>query len=358
MAGLLCDGPHATLRSGSTPWAVQFQVQQAIYGGSLFKRPRAITRVRDSAAFNLMNSVLPMTQPHDCATPARPDDTITVVIPAYNEERTIGHVIKGVREQLPQARILVIDDGSTDSTAREAREASAQVISHPVNKGNGAAVKTALRAIPGGRVAVMDGDGQHDPEELPRLLAELDNYDLVVGTRTFSDREGSRLRTLGNLFLRRLASFLAEQRIPDLTSGFRAFRHSVATRFIHVYPNGYSFPSTSTMCFIGAGYNVGFVPIRVRPRQEGTESKLRPFRDGFRFLQFMLRIVTLVNPNKIFFPVGLLLMLIGSAITIRSLFLFAQFSSGAVLFLAAGINIIFFGLVLDQFATLRLQERD
>jgi len=287
-----------------------------------------------------------------------PDDPITVVIPAYNEEQAICDVIKGIREKVPQARILVVDDGSTDSTARVATVASADVISHPINKGNGAAIKTALRAISGGLVVVMDGDGQHDPEDLPRLLAELDTYDLVVGTRTFADGEGSRLRTLGNLWLRKLASFLTEQRIPDLTSGFRAFRHRVASRFIHVYPNGYSFPSTSTMCFIGAGYNVGFVPIRVRPRQTGTNSKLRPFRDGFRFLQFMLRIVTLVNPNKIFFPTGLVLMLFGLAVTIRSLVLFAQFSGGAVLFLAGGINILFFGLILDQFSTLRLQERD
>lgn len=299
-----------------------------------------------------------MAEQRDTDSAGTADDPITVVIPAYNEEQTIGDVVRGVRSQVPQARILVIDDGSTDSTARVAVEASADVISHPINKGNGAAIKTALRAISGGRVAVMDGDGQHDPTDLPRLLAELEHYDLVVGTRTFEGGEGSRLRTLGNLWLRRLASFLTEQRIPDLTSGFRAFRHRVATRFVHVYPNGYSFPSTSTMCFIGAGYNVGFVPIRVRPRAVGTESKLRPFRDGFRFLQFMLRIVTLVNPNKIFFPVGLALMLIGTAVTIRSLILFAQFSGGAVLFLAGGINIVFFGLILDQFAALRLQERD
>ena len=291
-----------------------------------------------------------------CADQA--DGSITVVIPAFNEEKTIADVIRRVRQYVPEARILVIDDGSSDATAPEASKAGADVFSHPLNKGNGAAIKTALRAIAGGRVAIVDGDGQHDPQELPQLLSKLDQFDLVVGARMFAKGEGSILRNIGNLFLRRLASFLSEQKIPDLTSGFRAFRHSVATRFLHLYPNGYSFPSTSTLSFIAAGYNVAFVPIEVRPRPPETVSKLRPFRDGFNFIMFILRIITLANPNKIFFPTGLVLVLAGIALTIRNLVLFAQFSGGTVLFLAGGINIIFFGLILDQFATLRLKERD
>jgi len=286
------------------------------------------------------------------------DDAITVVIPAFNEEKTINGVIQEVRQYVPDARILVIDDGSSDSTAVVAGSAGADVISHPLNKGNGACIKTALRAIPGGLVAIIDGDGQHDPRYLPDLLNKLTEFDLVVGARSFSNSEGSTLRNVGNLFLRRLASFLSEQAIVDLTSGFRAFRHGVAVRFLHLYPNRYSFPSTSTLGFIAAGYNVGFVPIQVRDRPPETTSKLRPFRDGFLFIMFILRIITLVNPNKIFLPTGLTLILAGIVLTIRNLLMFAQFSGGTVLFLAAGINIIFFGLILDQFATLRLQERD
>jgi glycosyltransferase involved in cell wall biosynthesis len=291
-------------------------------------------------------------------TTARSDELLTVVIPAYNEEKTVGDVIREVRQHVPAARILVIDDGSTDATARVAHDAGAEVISHPLNKGNGAAVKTALRSITGGRVAILDGDGQHDPKDLGRLIAGLDDFDLVVGARSFTNDNGSWLRNFGNVFLRRLASFLAEQTIPDLTSGFRAFRHTLAIKFLHIYPNGYSFPSTSTLSFITAGYNVGFVPIQVRRRPPQTQSKLNPFRDGFRFIMFMLRIITLANPNKIFFPAGLVMILAGIVLTIRNLILFAQFSEGIVLFLAGGINIIFFGLVLDQFASLRLQERD
>jgi glycosyltransferase involved in cell wall biosynthesis len=285
-------------------------------------------------------------------------ETVTVVIPAYNEDRSIGEVICGVKHHVPEARILVIDDGSTDRTAREAENAGAEVISHPLNKGNGASIKTALRAIQGGRVAVLDADGQHDPAELPGLLNRLDDYDLVVGYRGFANSTGSVLRNAGNIILSKLASFLSEQYIPDLTSGFRAFRHGIASKFLHIYPNGYSFPSTSTLSFITAGYNVDFIPIQVRNRRPLTRSKLHPFQDGFRFIMFILRIITLSNPNKIFFPVGLFMMIAGIALTVRNLILFSQFSGGSVLFLAGGVNIIFFGLVLDQFATLRLQERD
>lgn len=297
----------------------------------------------------------------DCdveASAGRAEQPVTVVIPAFNEESTIATVIRGVQEHLPKARILVIDDGSSDQTAMVARNTGAEVISHPLNKGNGAAVKTALRFISGGFVAILDGDLQHDPQDLPQLVALLDRYDLVVGVRSFTRSNGSFLRNIGNILLRSLASFLAEQEIPDLTSGFRAFRHEVAAKFLHMYPNGYSFPSTSTLCFIMAGYSVGFVPIKVNVRPPHTESKLRPFRDGFRFLMFILRIITMANPNKIFFPAGLLMILAGIILTVRNLILFMQFSGGTVLFLAGGINIIFFGLILDQFASLRLRERD
>lgn len=283
---------------------------------------------------------------------------VTIVIPAFNEEKTIGDVVRGALSNVTNARVLVIDDGSTDDTSKEAISAGAEVIRHPINKGNGACLKTALRSTQGGIIAVVDADGQHDPRELPDMIEKLEDYDLVVGSRNFSRQEGSPLRNLGNLILRRLASFLAERDIPDLTSGFRAFRHNVAIKFLHLYPNGYSFPSTSTLSFITAGYNVAFTPISVSERPTDTISKLRPFRDGFRFIMFILRIVTMTNPNKIFFPAGLVMILFGICLTIRNLIMFQQFSGGVVLFLAGGINIIFFGLILDQFASLRLQERD
>ncbi len=286
------------------------------------------------------------------------EEPVTVVIPAFNEEKTIGEVINGVFGAVPEARVLVIDDGSTDSTARVAERSGATVISHPLNKGNGACLKTALRAINGGLVAVIDADGQHNPSDLPKLLSRLNEYDLVVGCRTFDKESGSQLRNLGNVILTRLSSFLAEREIPDLTSGFRAFRHDIACKFIHIYPNGYSFPSTSSLSFLMSGYNVDFIPVEVNRRESGTHSKLRPFSDGFKFLMLILRIITLANPNRLFFPAGLFMVLMGVVITVRNLILFQQFSSGAVLFLAGGFNTIFFGLILDQFASLRLREHE
>lgn len=286
------------------------------------------------------------------------ESNVTIVIPAYNEEKTVGEVIRGVNAAVPGCRILVIDDGSTDNTSEIARVSGAEVVRHPDNKGNGACLKTALRSIEGGIIGVLDADGQHDPAQLPGMLEQLKDYDLVVGARNFIPQEGSSLRNLGNKMLRKLASFLSEKDIPDLTSGFRVFRHDIAIKFLHLYPNGYSFPSTSTLSFITAGYNVGFTPISVNSRRVGTESKLRPFRDGFRFIMFILRIITMTNPNKIFLPAGLGMILIGIFLTVRNLIMFQQFSGGVVLFLAGGINIIFFGLILDQFALLRLQERD
>ncbi len=291
-------------------------------------------------------------------TSAVSQSMITIVIPAYNEEQTIADVVRGAMENVPEARVMVIDDGSTDNTLKRATDAGAEVIRHPTNKGNGACLKTALRSLKAGIIAVLDADGQHDPTELPRILDQLKDFDLVVGARDFSNQEGSPLRNLGNRLLRGLASFLAERDIPDLTSGFRAFRHEVAIKFLHLYPNGYSFPSTSTLSFITAGYNVTFTPITVNSRPTHTKSKLRPFRDGFRFIMFILRIITMTNPNKIFLPAGLAMVLMGIFLTVRNLILFQQFSGGVVLFLAGGINIIFFGLILDQFASLRLQERD
>ncbi len=286
------------------------------------------------------------------------DLEVTVVIPAFNEKKTIADVINGVRRHLPLASILVVDDGSVDGTAEAAVTAGATVISHPLNKGNGASIKTAIRAVGTGVIAVIDADGQHDPADLPKLVGMLANYDLVVGARSFNSAQGLPLRNLGNRILSGLASFLSEQKISDLTCGFRVFKRDVAARFLHVYPNGYSFPSTSTLCFITAGYNVRFEPVRAKHRPTETKSNLKPFRDGFKFLTLILRIISLANPNKLFFPAGLFLLICGIILTIRNLVMFAQFSGGTVLFLAGGVNIIFFGLILDQFASLRIQERD
>lgn len=283
--------------------------------------------------------------------------SVSVIVPVYNERETVREVVQeilqcGAEDQIVE--VLVVDDGSTDGTGEGLEHLPrVRVVRQPYNKGNGAAVKAGLRLAAGECVAVIDGDGQHPPADLPHLLEQLDQYDLVVGARGELSQT-SPFRDFGNWALRRFASFLIERTIPDLTSGFRAFRRDVALEFIHLYPNRFSFPSTSTLAFIASGYSVGFVPYHSLRRKPGTHSKIRPLRDGVRFLMLILRLITLFNPQRVFLPVSALLFAIGAALTVRNLLVFDQFSVGGVLFLIVGINVFFFGLVVDQLATLRL----
>jgi glycosyltransferase involved in cell wall biosynthesis len=282
---------------------------------------------------------------------------VSVIIPAYNEAKTIRDVVQEIlacpaADQI--AEVLVIDDGSTDGTGEDLEDLpKVRVVRQPYNKGNGAAIKTGLRMAQGDAIVVIDGDGQHPPADVPRLLEQLDRYDLVVGARG-EESQTTAFRDVGNLLLRRFASFLIEREIPDLTSGFRAFKRTLALEFIHLYPNGFSFPSTITLAFIASGYSVGFLPYHSLRRKPGTKSKIHPFSDGARFLMLITRLVTLFNPMRVFLPVSVFMALIGLAITIRNLLVFEEFSVGGVLFLIVGINVFFFGLVVDQLATLRL----
>src|SRR5690606_3546071 len=218
------------------------------------------------------------------ATPA----TVSVVIPAMNEAAAIGDVVRGLRSVADWHEIIVVDDGSTDGTAAVAGEAGARVIRHPYNKGNGAAVKTGIRAATGEHLLIIDADGQHQPADAVRLVEKLGEYDLVVGARS-SETQANTIRRLGNEVLNRLASYLTEHPIPDLTSGFRAARLDCLREFLPLLPNGFSTPTTTTLCFLRAGYNVAFEPIKAKQRV-GTPSKIRLSTDGPQLLLIMLRV--------------------------------------------------------------------
>src|SRR5262245_11164903 len=198
--------------------------------------------------------------------------TTSVVIPACNEAMVIGSVVTDLRANGPWLEILVVDDGSTDDTGARASAAGARVIRHPYNKGNGAAVKTGIRQATGACVLIVDADGQHRPEDAMRLVAQLHDYDLVVGARSAESQAGA-ARRVGNALLNWTASYLTERPIPDLTSGFRAARREHLLEFLHLLPNGFSTPTTTTLAFVKAGYSVRFEPVEARPRQ-GT-SKIR-----------------------------------------------------------------------------------
>src|SRR6476469_4880937 len=251
----------------------------------------------------------------------RSDYTLTVIIPAYNEGDAVDKVIYKVREIRPQAEIIVVDDGSRDNTSDTARRAGARVIRHPYNKGNGAAVKTGLRAAHGDVVLLLDADGQHPPEDIERVLAGIGEYDLVVGART-RQSESAWIRDLGNAIFNNLATYLSGRKIPDLTSGFRAMRRDYIMEFIHLLPNLYSYPTTSTLAFIKAGYNVQFVPIKARKGTGRSNTKI--VRDGTRAIVIILRMITLFAPMKIFLPVSIGLFLLGLIYGLGNVFLAAE----------------------------------
>lgn len=278
--------------------------------------------------------------------------TLTVVVPAYNEEATIGGIVAGVRQLDIADEILVVDDGSDDRTAVEAAVAGATVLQHPYNIGNGAAVKTGLRHATGDVILFLDGDGQHDPRDIPELLAHMDAYDMAVGART-KDAKVSPFRSLGNWGLIKLAEYLSGHKIPDLTSGFRAFRRGKILRFVHLLPNRYSYPTTSILAFLQAGHTIRYVPLdSIRKRKTGNSS-INPFRDGFRFVNIMLRTIMLFAPQKIFVPASLALLVPGLSLLGYNIFVQHNINDAAVIVTTVGTLTFFFGLLADQIAHIR-----
>jgi len=249
--------------------------------------------------------------------------------------------------------IIVVDDGSEDATADCAARAGATVVKHPYRKGNGAAIKTGIRKASGEFVLIMDGDGQHAPEDAPRLIDRLGEFDLVVGCRTPSSH-ASATRRLGNAFLSRLASYLTAHPIPDLTSGFRCARRERLLEFMHLLPNGFSTPTTTTLAFVKVGYNVAFEPIRVQ-RSLGT-SKVRLAHDGARFCVILLRVVMLFSPMRIFAPVSGFAFVIGAGYGLMSVVAGHRIPNGALLLLLFSIMVFLIGLVSEQISTLWIRD--
>ncbi|MCD6162862.1 MAG: glycosyltransferase family 2 protein [candidate division Zixibacteria bacterium] len=283
---------------------------------------------------------------------------ISVVLPAYNEAASIGELVEQtLKVTNNQAEIIVVDDGSTDQTADIAKAAGAIVVKHPYNKGNGASVKTGARSASRDIVVFMDSDGQHDPSDIAALAAMIDKYDLVIGSRSFNKMEYLH-RNLANKFYSRLAAYLTEQNIPDLTSGFRAFKRQYLLAFLHLFPNRFSYPTTSTLSFIKAGLNVGFCPINSRKRV--SQSKVKIFRDGFKFFLIILKIIVLFHPFRIFFPVSILSFILGLISGILSIKAEGRLhipNSATILFVAS-VFIFLMGLVSEQIASLKMEFLD
>jgi len=280
--------------------------------------------------------------------------SVTIVVPAFNEGRSIGAVVAALKSAAPWHEVLVVDDGSTDGTGEAARDAGARVIAHPYNKGNGAAVKTAIRGADSDWMVVFDADGQHRPEDAIRLAARLGEYDLVVGARS-AETQATTGRRLGNAVLNSLASYLTDRPIPDLTSGFRGARREYLLEFIHLLPNGFSTPTTSTLAFIKAGYNVAFEPIGALPRV-GT-SKIRLARDGAKFFLILLKVITIFSPLRIFGPISAVTFVLGAAYGLWNFAYHARFPNGAVLLIMFSVMVLLVGLVSEQISSLRFEGR-
>jgi glycosyltransferase involved in cell wall biosynthesis len=281
-------------------------------------------------------------------------ESVSIVVPAFNEGEGIGAVVAALGAAAPWHEILVVDDGSLDGTGDAAARAGARVIRHPYNKGNGAAVKTAIRAAGAEFILIVDGDGQHRPEDALRLASRLGEFDLVVGARD-PGTQATAARRFGNAVLNWLASYLTERPIPDLTSGFRGARREHFAEFLHMLPNGFSTPTTTTLAFIKAGYNVAFEPIGARPRV-GT-SKIRLARDGAKFLLILLKVITIFSPLRIFAPVSAISFALGALYGAWNFVYHARIPNGAVLLLMFSVMVLLVGLVSEQISTLRFETR-
>jgi glycosyltransferase involved in cell wall biosynthesis len=280
--------------------------------------------------------------------------SVSVVIPAYNEALSIASVVTAISSVARWREIIVVDDGSSDDTATRAQHAGACVVRHPYNKGNGAAVKTGIRRSAGEFVLIIDGDGQHRAADALSLVERLGEYDLVIGARS-SSTQATLLRRIGNAALNGFAGYLTGRRIPDLTSGFRAARREHLLEFLHLLPNGFSTPTTTTLAFIKGGYNVAFQPTDASARQ--GSSKIRLASDGTKFFMIILKIVTLFSPLRVFLPIALVSFVVGAGYAVWTIVSQSHVTNSSVLLIVLAVMVLLVGLVSEQISALRFEGR-
>ena len=282
-------------------------------------------------------------------------EKVTVIIPVYNEGKSVGDLVSDITSRYPDFDVIVIDDGSTDNTADEAQKAGALVYSHPYNIGNGAAVKSGIRVANGDILVFLDGDGQHDPKDIAELLKYLPQFDMVVGARSMGG-QASLGRALANKAYNWFASYVAKFSIRDLTSGFRAVKSNIAKSFVYLLPNTYSYPATITLGVLRGGMSVKYVPIKTRKRKAG-KSNIKLIQDGVRFFMIITRICTLYSPMRVFLPVSFTMFLLGVANYIYTYLVRGRFTNMSVFLFVTAIIIFMMSLISEQICQMRFERR-
>lgn len=279
---------------------------------------------------------------------------ISVVLPAKNEAGAIGQTVKAIKQLNRVDEIIVVNDGSADDTKNIAEQAGAKVITHPYSKGNGAAIKTGARNATGDIIVFMDADGQHNPNDIFLLIEKIEQgYDLVVGARQ-KGSQASVGRGIANKLYNNLASYMSDHPVEDLTSGFRAVRAEKFREFIYLLPNGFSYPTTSTMAFFRAGYSVIYVPIHAAKRI--GKSHIHPVKDSVRFFLIIFKIATLYSPLKMFLPFAVLLFLLATGWYGYTLYEYQRFTNMSALLYTGSIMIFLMGLISEQITALMYKK--
>lgn len=284
------------------------------------------------------------------------NNKVSIIIPAYNEAQTIPALILKLQSDYPAFEIIVVDDGSNDGTDRLAEEAGAIVYRHPYNIGNGAAIKTGIRAAKGQTLLFMDADGQHNPDDIREMLSHFPEYDMVVGARKI-DGQASVGRAIGNTFYNWLSSYVAKFKIRDLTSGFRAVKSDIAKSFLYLLPNTYSYPTTMTLGVLRSGFSVKYIPIKTFDRKAG-KSNIKLYTDGLRFFIIITKICTLYSPMRIFLPVSLFMFITGFAYYTYTFFAHGRFTNMSALLFTNSVMIFMMGLISEQICQMRFERRN
>jgi glycosyltransferase involved in cell wall biosynthesis len=282
---------------------------------------------------------------------------ISIILPAKNEAEALAGLLPRLRAAQAQAEIIVVDDGSTDSTRALCEQHGVRCLSSPYSMGNGAAIKRGAREAAGDVLVFMDADGQHAPDDIARLLAKLEEgYDMVVGARNWDGQAGVG-RGLANGLYNWLASRITGHHVDDLTSGFRAVRADKFREFLYLLPNGFSYPTTSTMAFFRSAYGVAYLPIEVAQR-EGTTSHIKPLRDGLRFLLIIFKIATLYSPLKLFVPASAVFFVLGCLNYAHTFLTSGRLTNMSTLLWSASVIVFLIGLISEQITALTYRKQD